>query len=124
MADVVRITSDRTIEVAGRTFPATFTIEDDGDRRVRRARVLFEGTQVGVSWGSASYSDNGGVTDDTFTDEPHRVEVTVFPDGGPTRMPHVEALTLRAMLQYIAGGGSVETIVETWRAAAGVPPPA
>lgn len=121
MTPVVRRSSERTLEVDGRDWPAQFEFHDVTvprmTHRVRRARVMFEGRYVSVIWGSCTYSTNHdhGIMSDRFTEEPTAVEVGLFPESGLEVLSYVKADELGVMLDAIAKGMSEETIIEAWK---------
>lgn len=121
---VVRRNSERTLEVNGRDWPAVFEFNDIDmpgvAHSIRRARVMFEGAMVSVVWGSCTYSDNhdhGIMGQDELVEEPERVEVGVWveSDGHLEVLAYVPAIDLAMILEWVAGGGRVETMVEAWQ---------
>lgn len=106
-----------------RQWPATFESNDTdvpGLQHFRRtALVMMEGQVVSVIWGSCTYStnhDHGLYDDMPFTEEPTTVEVGLWDAEDRLHvLGYVDADGLNEMLRWLAGGGSVETMVEAWQ---------
>lgn len=124
---MIRRSSERTLQVGERQWPAMFgslDVELAGLCHYRRqAQVMFEGGVVSVIWGSATYStnhDHGPHDEPTFTEEPTVVEVGMWDDDGTLHvLAYVPAAPLNTMLEFLSLGGSVKTVVETWKSNGG-----
>lgn len=127
MGERIHRTSERTLAVGDREWPALFEFRDDPVTglpfTVRRAKVTYEGGVVSVVWGSLTYSTNHdhGMDPVEFVEEPEVVEVGMWNTGGELHvLGYVDADGLNRMLDWIARGGSVDVLVEVWAADGGM----